>query len=435
MDISVTAAAGTDTGAVMHELLAPLAARGVAPDFVSVHLGSAHDAGTALAATARLAPRALHGATSSRGVMTGSGALFRDRDQGDGAANGVANGVANGAASGASGGAAGGGIGVFAIWDAEGDYGTGRAALDGDARAAGRLATERALAAAGRQGEAPDLVWLSAVPGAEEAIVAGIEAVVGPNTPILGGSAADDNVSGDWKVMDATGSSGDGVVVSVLFPSGAVSTAYQSGYTPTGTAGTVTRAEGRVVHEIDGRPAGAVYAGWTGGAVAGPGEAATSILAESTFFPLGRAVATVSDVPFHLLAHPAEMRPDGGLGLFAEIAEGEVLQLMAGSVEGLTGRAGRVAAQAAQGAQGAQGAPGARHGTSGAGALAGGLVIYCGGCMMAVQDHMDSVAADIDAALGGAPWLGIFTFGEQGSVIGGQNRHGNLMISCATFSR
>ncbi|MEM7526967.1 MAG: FIST N-terminal domain-containing protein [Pseudomonadota bacterium] len=394
MDIVVTAAAGADTAAVLDELLEPVAARAVAPDFLVLHPSGHHNVAKVQAAANRLSARSIHGATSSRGVMTGRGVRIGE-----------------------------GGIGLFALWDAEGDYGTGRASLTGEARAAARLATERALKAAGRQGEAPDLVWLTAVPGCEEEIVAGIEAVVGPNTPILGGSAADDTVSGAWAVFDATGVDGDAVVVSVLFPSSPIATAYQSGYTPTETAGTVTRAEGRVVYEIDGVPAGEVYSRWTGGVVAAPGSEPISILAESTFFPLGRAVGTVSDVPLHLLAHPAEMRPDGGIGLFAEVAEGEVLQLMSGSVDGLTGRAGRVAAQAVH------------RGNLEPSDVAGALVIYCGGCMMAVQDHLDRVADDVDAALGGAPWLGIFTFGEQGTVIDGQNRHGNLMISCAAFAR
>ena len=53
--------------------------------------------------------------------------------------------------------------------------------------------------------------------------------------------------------------------------------------------------------------------------------------------------------------------------------------------------------------------------------------------MLAVQEHMDKVAAGIDQALGGAPFLGVFTFGEQGPVLNYENRHGNLMISCVTF--
>ena len=64
---------------------------------------------------------------------------------------------------------------------------------------------------------------------------------------------------------------------------------------------------------------------------------------------------------------------------------------------------------------------------------AGALVIYCAGCMLAVQDRMDDVVAEARDALGGKPFLGAFTFGEQGCFVGGENRNGNLMIATLVF--
>ncbi|NNJ67935.1 MAG: hypothetical protein HKP54_07825, partial [Boseongicola sp.] len=65
--------------------------------------------------------------------------------------------------------------------------------------------------------------------------------------------------------------------------------------------------------------------------------------------------------------------------------------------------------------------------------IAGALMIYCGGCMLAVQEQLDDVAAGVREALPGVPFLGVFTFGEQGVVLDGRNRHGNLMISAIVF--
>ena len=67
----------------------------------------------------------------------------------------------------------------------------------------------------------------------------------------LGGSAADNDISGAWQVFDLSGASGAGVVVSVLFPSTRVSFAYQNGYTPTQITGQITKVDGRKVLEID----------------------------------------------------------------------------------------------------------------------------------------------------------------------------------------
>jgi hypothetical protein len=64
---------------------------------------------------------------------------------------------------------------------------------------------------------------------------------------------------------------------------------------------------------------------------------------------------------------------------------------------------------------------------------AGALMNYCGGCMMAVEDRMGEVAADVAASIDGAPSLGVLSFGEQGMGLDGANAHGNLMIACIVF--
>ena len=197
-----------------------------------------------------------------------------------------------------------------------------------------------------REGEVPALVWLTAAPGHEEACIAGLQAVLGPEVPVVGGSAADDEVAGGWYQLTRERSFGDAVVVSALFPTGRVVSAFQSGYTPTGTRGVVTRARGRTLIEIDGAPAATVYDAWTGGAIAGTIGVGGSVLASTTLFPLGRRVGAVGGVPYYRLAHPATVHPDGSMDLFAEVNEGEELVLMHGDVEALVTRAGRVAVDA-----------------------------------------------------------------------------------------
>lgn len=362
------------------------------PDFVALHCSLGWDIEDVQTATAAIfAKSALHGGTSCRGVMTDKGVAMED----------------------------GRGMGAFAIWDAQGAYGTALADLGTDPRAAGRKAAEDALRQADRLGEAPDLVWLTAAPGAEERVIEGIKDVLGQDAMIVGGSSADNDVTGGWAQFTCETMASDAVVVSVLFPSVPISCAYQSGYAPTGTHGTATRVAGRRLHEIDDRPAAQVYSEWTGGTVAAAQDDDVSILAASTFFPLGRHAGEVAGVPFHLLAHPAVAHPDGSLTLFSDVAPGETLWLMQGSTDSLVARAGRVAAVSLEGL----GATGAR----------GALVVYCGGCMLGVQGRMKDVAQGVAEALGGAPFLGVFTFGEQGAPLGGTARHGNLMISCSTL--
>ena len=314
-------------------------------------------------------------------------------------------------------------LGVFAIDDPNGAYGTAKKPITDDAKGAARAATLDALTNADRLGETPELIWLSCTPGAEEQVLEGIETVVGPDVPIIGGSAADNDVSGGWFVYDRKGKCHSGVIVTVMFPSCPVSFAYHNGYAPTEKAGTVTRVDGRRVLEIDNRPAFDVYREWTDAAVDINADDASmqSILSESTLFPFGRKVSDIGGVSSYLLAHPAAACTDGSLDLFATVHQGEVLTQMTGTETGLIERAGRVASLARS----------AGHNQKTA--VAGALMVYCGGCMLSVRHRLDEVVTGVSAALENAPFLGTFTFGEQGRIMGAGNRHGNLMISCIIF--
>ena len=383
------------SGAAASRAQAAVAALGLAPrpDFLAAYFTAGLDAEGVAAALAALGPRALHGGTSCRGVLSGAGM------------------------------SAGPALGAFAIHDPTGDYGTEVVETGGDPRDAARRATLGALQRAGRQGEMPDLLWLTATPGGEEAVLAGIQDVVGPDVPILGGTAADDRFAGGWRVIGAAGARRDGGAVSVLFPSRPIAYAFQSGYAPTGERARVSAVDGRRLVALDGRPAADVYAEWSqlpalakrSGGCGGP-----DLLGATAFAPFGRAAGCVVDVPYYLLTQPTAVHADGSIELLAAVEAGDELVMMRGLRDGLVGRAGRVARQSLELA---------RHRAPPLGAL----LIYCGGGMMAVRDEMDEIASGITAALGGAPFLGLFSFGEQGCFNGGGNRHGNLMVACVSF--
>ncbi len=339
-------------------------------------------------------PIPIHGGTSCRGVMSADGFCSEE----------------------------GRGIGLLVISDASGDYGVGAVDIDGQPSAAASKAVEIALANAERDGEVPSMVWMNAAPGNEEALIRGIEDVLGPHVPIAGGSSADNSVSGKWRQFTGCDVFNDAVVISVFFPSVKMHYAFHSGYDPTDIKATVTKAEGRTLYEIDGEPAARVYNRWTQGRIQDHLSQGGNVLSETTLSPIGRQVGSVGGIPYYKLSHPYEVTTEGALTLFADIAEGDEVVLMSGSRQSLITRAGRVTQSA----------------ISQAGfepkSIIGALVIYCAGCMLSVQDDMNQVARQIDDAVTNAPFLGIFTFGEQGCFIGNENSHGNLMISAVVFS-
>jgi hypothetical protein len=391
MQVADAAAQHHDTAMALDEAAAALAARLVAPSLVLAYADARHDPAVLAEGLARRFPgSAVLGGSSCLGVMNPSG--FHAAGEGGAPA-----------------------LGLLGIADAEGAYGTGLAVLGSDPRGAAAQATEAALVRAGRPYETPGLIWVCAAPGTEEAVLAGIADVVGPRVPVLGGSSADNEVAGHWwQIGEAPSMLRGGVAVAVLFPSSRIGHAFQSGYEPAGPAGRVTAARGRAVLAIDGAPAAEIYRGWTQGRI---GAEPATILAASTWSPLARSVGAVEGVPFWLLAHPARVTEDGALALFAEVPEGTEIAMMAGTEAGLIGRIGRVAHEAMEAAELAP------HQVKGA------LAIYCAGCMLAVRPRMEEVVAELRAALPGVPFLGAFTFGEQGQSVAGTNLHGNLMIS------
>ena len=361
------------------------------PDFVSIHYGAGQNVSDLKAfMTEALPTTALHGGSSCLGVMSDQQMQPLD----------------------------GNGLGAFVIFDPEGSYGSAAQSFDDSPEVAAQQAALMALEKAGRAGEVPDMVWLTVTAGHEEAVLRGLRAMFGEDLPVYGGTAADNDISGQWSLFGPEVVCHQGVVVSVMFPSGLISSSYNSGYAPLENQGIVTRVDGRRLIEIDGQPAAAVYHRWTGGAVPIAYDSPLSVLAEATFWPLGRVTHEVAGVPFHLLAHPGIAHPDGSLEMFADLEEGDRLWQMHGSAHSLVSRAARVACFA--------------RGNLDCEPV-GALVVFCGGCMLAVQDRMDEVKAGIDEHLNGMPWLGIFTFGEQGQLPGGPSRHGNLMISCTVF--
>lgn len=411
MNIASAATTATLPQALEHMYQQLLEDLGEAPDLLIIHCSVDYDINAVIETVRSLTPDvAIHGGTSCRGAMTQAGVASHD----------------------------GTGLAMLAIADSEGSFGVGAAAIDHAPALAAQTAVIQALANADCPGEVPAMVWLTAAPGHEEQVLTGIATVLGEDVPVAGGSSADNQLDGSWRQFTADGVYNDAVVVTVLFPSTEVLFAFHSGYEPTNVKGLITKTGGyeatdnrgvatatdrRTLMEIDGRPAAEVYNQWTEGLVQEMLGQGGHILDSTTLRPLGRVAGHIGEIPYFQLAHPDSVTPDNGLTLFAGVTVGDEIVLMRGTVDSLITRAGRVATSALE-----------THRTS-ADKVAGALVVYCAGCMLTVQDRLPEVVDSIREALPGVPFLGTFTYGEQGCFLGGGNRHGNLMISVLLFTK
>lgn len=291
-------------------------------------------------------------------------------------------------------------------------------------KTSGRKARNEAKAAAqeivDRLGRRPDALLLHATPGFEERLLEGVaDAFDGVAPALYGGSAADDDLSGNWRVFTETSVESEGFLLVGFASKTPIHGSFVAGYNPGTKRGKVTAGHERVVRTIDGRPAARVYNEWLDGALDDVLETGGNVLGRTSLHPLGRLVDRVGAVPRYLLSHPHAIGRDGTLSLFTDIQLGDELVLMVGSSDALVDRTDQVAQRAARSA----------------GALRGGILVYCAGCVGTIGDRAHDVAHRFHDRIGRVPFLGVATFGEQGCYVGAkaQNRHGNLMCDAILF--
>ncbi|MDP2341828.1 MAG: FIST N-terminal domain-containing protein [Deltaproteobacteria bacterium] len=280
------------------------------------------------------------------------------------------------------------------------------------ARALGARLAREALRDAGFDAAAARFVVLHVTPGLEEGVLAGIRDVMGSNVPLIGGSAADDDITGKWSCLGGGTALTAGASLLVCDWPWKLSMTFQSGYRATDKRGVVTAADQRRIISIDGRPAADVYDEWTKRTL----PIGESILASTALTPLGAVRGTAAGLELHVLVHPEHIDPDRSIHCFAAVDVGETLVLMESTISSLTRRSTAVTNFALTQAQ------------IGVDDVLGELVIYCAGCSLALGGNVGQMVTGLQRHIG-APFVMPFTFGEQGCITRGRVDHGNLMCS------
>ena len=312
-------------------------------------------------------------------------------------------------------------LGMWAVYDPEGTYHTVAVDVGDDVQACVDIIEAALRPLLPQHEQTLDLVWLGGSPGNEEKLLAAIRQVVGEDTPIYGGSSADNDITGKWYQFSSQKWHSNGAVISLVSASVEVSGSFFSGYSPAAKTAVVTKADGRNLLELDGRPAAVVYNEWTQGLMSKYMDADAppekrNILAASSTWPLGRLIGYPDDYsdPFYQLMHPNLVLPNLGINLFAEVNSGDTITLMTGTHANLQTRIANAAI----------------HCTKEKGFdvndIRGALVIYCAGCMLTIQSSMDKACHNLSRALGGCPFIGAHCFGEQGHFPMVGSKHGNL---------
>lgn len=228
--------------------------------------------------------------------------------------------------------------------------------------------------------------------------------------PFFGGSAADNTVSGDWKIFTNEGVFSEGVAVAFFYTDKPMSNVYTGAYHETTKSGIVTKLDGkRVLQEIDGEPALKKYASWTGKDV--KKLMGGNLLAESILAPLG-----VKDRLGDLIAirHPMGGNKDYSINVGNHLAVNTAVIQMEATVDELIESTGKAVKEVNKELDGEVGAY---------------LLVHCGGRKLGIGDRIDEVVKQLKKETKGVPFMTIFTFGEYGSTEHGANTCGGLMLS------
>lgn len=275
-------------------------------------------------------------------------------------------------------------------------------ASETDAGSGARLARQ-----ARKHLDAPTFALFHATPGTEEALLRDLAPELG-NVPLLGGSAADDTIGGNWSVFTHETTLKAGAALALVKWPGEIVANWVSGAMPAQFKGVVTKADGRTIHEIDGKPAAQLYDQWLGGALKASITSGEQILDKTTLTPLG-----VHRSSGFTLVHPERIVNGRSIASFASVNVGETVSLMKSTKLAMQGRPANLVSRAAARLNGKP--------------LKGVLLFYCAGCMLAIEPDTQPMVDALKGTAGKTPISGAFHFGEQGCHDQGKPDHGNLM--------
>ena len=196
----------------------------------------------------------------------------------------------------------------------------------------------------------PSFIWINPPPGPEDEILSGVkEGMDGKNIEIIGGSSADNDVSGQWKQWNSeVGLMSNGMSFVIAHCSAQLKGLAFTGYSATPKVGIVTKVNGpRHIISIDNRPAGQVYDEWTSGLYKDlwrdPED--SNILAPSSLYPLGQVVGKDWDnEEVYRTLHPHLLiKEDRSMTVFSDVHEGQEICMMTGTKENIQTKISAVA--------------------------------------------------------------------------------------------
>jgi hypothetical protein len=293
-------------------------------------------------------------------------------------------------------------------------------------RLAAKLALQRAVQDAGStyRDHRPSMISLCVTLPPEEDVLAGLAEEVGSNIPLIGGTAAGSinaldrkNVS-NWSIIANDRVIQNGVAIAVYYSDQPFGWSFGGGFRRTSMSGVVTKCKPRLILEIDGKPAADVYDRWLGGRVYEAMAHGADAAAFCSLYPISRYEGGNNQF---IRAWPSEdPKFPGSLRTGSSVQAGDKIYLSEGDWNLLLNHFASV--------------PRSAKNTLDQRGVASGLFIYCGGALACLPPNArEQMSSLVNQTMGDRPWLGVFTWGEQGNIPSVGNLHSNLSAGMVLF--
>ena len=288
-------------------------------------------------------------------------------------------------------------------------------------RAIGRKVAIEAVKNA-KTSRAPAYIYMVASPKEEEEYMMGIQDVVG-RVPMFGGSAADETINGDWKIICNENVISDGVAVAFFYTDSEMQNVFTGAYNETKNVGLITEVKNdRTLVSIDGVSALKKYGHW----ISTPTKdlLGSNILVASINKPLGvkDPLGNLTVVRHPMFANDMGTKSveDDTINLGNKIVEGTaIIQLEATTDELVKSTADTMKILNKKMYEDP----------------AGYLLVHCGGRKLGIGNRIEEVHRNIYKEAKGIPFITIFTFGEYGFEEHSSNICGGLMLSFTAFGK
>lgn len=277
----------------------------------------------------------------------------------------------------------------------------------------------------------PDMIIVNGPPrrGDDMEMLDGIADIVGKEVPVIGGTAGNETNDPTWRQFVRDTVYTNGLIITTIYTDRKVGWDFQSGFRITDKGGKVTKSQGKIIYEIDGRPALDVYSEWVGPELMQKLE--TNDFIEITKFtalnPLSIVIKGQDGQLAYYSLHPVPSKNDilaKTLPLGGSIPQGSEIRLFSSTWQTILSRAESVPSQALL------------RGELKSSDSAFGLMILCRGAANAVPaNELPKVPLLTNNVINGVPFVGVISRGEQGPIEGIRNVNANLVESIVIIGK